>query len=174
MSTGPRYRVAFRRRREGRTDYRARLKLLKSDRPRAVVRLTHTRIRIALTAYDPRGDRVIAAASSEELGQIAFPVKSLASTPAAYLTGYLAGLRAQGAGTKVAVLDAGLRHPTPGGRLLAALKGLLDAGVEVPHRDKGFPSADRLNGKHLPEPLPQPLEMYKQKLPTLSARSEAS
>ncbi|EQD30588.1 50S ribosomal protein L18P, partial [mine drainage metagenome] len=37
MSTGPRYRVAFRRRREGKTDYRARLRLLKSDRPRAVV-----------------------------------------------------------------------------------------------------------------------------------------
>jgi|SRR5579875_177585 len=174
MSTGPRYRVAFRRRREGRTDYRARLKLLKSDRPRAVVRLSHTRIRISLTAYDPVGDRVLAAASSDELGQIEFPSKSLASTPAAYLTGYLAGLRAQSAGATAAVLDAGLRRPTPGGRLLAALKGLLDAGLEVPHRDEGFPSADRLNGKHLPQPLPQPLEMYKQKLPTLSAQTEAS
>ena len=76
--------------------------------------------------------------------------------------------------TASAVLDAGLRRPTPGGRLQAALKGLLDAGLDVPHRDEGFPSADRLNGKHLPQPLPQPLEMYKQKLPTLSAQAEAS
>ena len=174
MSDGPRYRVHFRRRREGRTDYRVRLKLLKSDRPRAVVRLSERRVRVALVEFHPTGDRVLAAADSSELGGIAFPASSLASTPAAYLTAYLAGLRAKASGTKGAVLDLGIRHPTAGGRLSAALKGLLDSGLEIPHGETGFPSADRLNGTHLPKTLPQPLEVYKQKLPSLVHAPEAA
>ena len=167
MSSGPRYRVPFRRRREGRTDYRIRLRLLKSGRARAVVRLTDRRVRVAVVAYDPGGDRVVAAADSRELGRLEFPATSFASTPAAYLTAYLAGLRAKAAGTAAAVLDAGLRHPTEGGRLAAALKGLLDAGIDVPHGEGGFPTNDRLNGTHLAKPLPNPLEAYKTRLPTL-------
>lgn len=167
MSEGPRYRVHFRRRREGRTDYRVRLKLLKSGRLRAVVRISERRVRVALVQYDPTGDRVVAAADSSELGGIAFPASSLASTPAAYLTAYLAGLRAKATGAEGAVLDLGIRHPTVGGRLSAALKGLLDSGLEIPHGETGFPPAERLNGTHLPKALPQPLESYKQKLPSL-------
>ncbi|HTT73716.1 MAG TPA: 50S ribosomal protein L18 [Thermoplasmata archaeon] len=167
MSDGPRYRVPFRRRREGKTDYRVRLRLLKSGRARAVVRFTDRRVRVALVAYDPTGDRVVAAADSRELGGVEFPPGSLASTPAAYLTAYLAGLRARAAGTDHAVLDAGLRHPTEGGRLSAALKGLLDAGIEIPHGEGGFPTSDRLNGTHLAKPLPNPLEAYKTKVPAL-------
>jgi large subunit ribosomal protein L18 len=174
MSKGPRYRVHFRRRREGRTDYRVRLRLLKSGTARAVVRLSDRRVRVAIVSFDPVGDRVLASAESGELGGVAFPAASLASTPAAYLTAYLAGLRAKSAGTTEAVLDLGLRHPSVGGRLSAALKGLLDAGMEIPHGEKGFPTADRLNGKHLPKPLPQPLESYKMKLPELLNRPEVA
>jgi large subunit ribosomal protein L18 len=171
MSTGPNYRVPFRRRREGKTDYRVRLRLLKSGEPRAVVRLTDRRVRVALVAYDPTGDRVLAAADSRELGRLEFPAASLSSTPAAYLTAYLAGLRAKASGAATAVLDAGIRRPTEGGRLAAALKGLLDAGIEIPHGEGGFPSSDRLGGTHLGKPLPAPLEAYKLKLPTLVARA---
>ena len=175
MSIGPRYRVPFRRRREGKTDYRVRLRLLKSGAARAVVRLSERRVRVALVAYDPVGDRVLASADSRELGGIAFPPASLASTPAAYLTAYLAGLRAKAHGTDRAILDTGLRHPTEGGRIAAALKGLLDAGIQIPHGEGGFPSSDRLNGTHLAKPLPSPLEAYKLKLPHLvSATPEAS
>ena len=131
-------------------------------------------MRVSIVAFDPVGDRVLASADSGELGGIAFPPSSLASTPAAYLTAYLAGLRAKSTGTEEAVLDAGLRHPDGGGRLAAALKGLLDAGIDIPHGEKGFPTADRLNGKHLPKPLPQPLESYKLKLPELLARPEVA
>jgi large subunit ribosomal protein L18 len=174
MSTGPRYRVHFRRRREGKTDYRVRLRLLKSGSPRAVVRLSDRRVRVAIVTFDPVGDRVVAAADSRELGGIAFPSTSLASTPAAYLTAYLAGLRAKSSGAEAAVLDAGLRRPTVGGRLAAALKGLLDAGIEIPHGEKGFPAADRLNGTHLAHPLPEALEAYKLKLPSLVASSRGA
>ena len=167
MTQGPRYKVQFRRRREGRTDYRYRLKLLKSGLARAVVRIANGRVLVSLVAYDPTGDRVIATAQSRELPGLGFPSGSLKSTPASYLTGYLAGLRAKAAGTSSAVLDVGLRRPTRGGRLLGALRGLLDAGVQIPHGEKGFPTIDRLNGKHLPKPLPSPVETYKMKLSDL-------
>jgi len=175
MSTGPRYRVHFRRRREGKTDYRVRLRLLRSGEARAVVRFSGRRVRVAIVRYDPVGDRVVAAAESSELGRLGFPATSLSTTPAAYLTAYLAGLRSKSAGAEMVVLDTGIRHPTEGGRLSAALKGLLDSGLEVPHGEGGFPSADRLNGAHLPKPLPQPLEAYKMKLPELvSAKAGAT
>jgi len=174
VSTGPRYRVHFRRRREGRTDYRVRLRLLSSGRSRAVVRCSGRRVRVALVDFDPGGDKVLASADSAELGRIAFPPTSLASTPAAYLTGYLAGLRAKSRGTDEAVLDAGLRRPTAGGRLAAALKGLLDAGMQIPHGGENFPSADRLAGAHLPKKLPEPLEAYKLKLPGIVGRPEVA
>jgi large subunit ribosomal protein L18 len=173
MSGGPRYRVHFRRRREGKTDYRVRLRLLKSGEPRAVVRFSGRRVRVSIVEYQPVGDRVVAAAESSELSRIGFPPSSFASTPAAYLTAYLAGLRSKSAGAESAVLDAGVLHPTAGGRLSAALKGLLDSGVEIPHGEGGFPSAERLSGAHLPKPLPQPLEAYKMKLPEIVERAEA-
>jgi len=174
MSVGPRYRVHFRRRREGKTDYRVRLRLLRSGEPRAVVRLSSRRVRVSIVRYDPVGDRVVAAAESAELAPLGFPPASLASTPAAYLTAYLAGLRSKSVGTESAVLDTGIRHPTSGGRIAAALKGLLDSGLTVPHGEGGLPSADRLGGAHLPKPLPQPLEAYKMKLPELVHRAEAA
>ncbi|MCI4347505.1 MAG: 50S ribosomal protein L18 [Thermoplasmata archaeon] len=164
MSNSPRYRVPFRRRREGKTDYRIRLHLLRGDRPRAVVRLTNRRVLVSITAYDPLGDRVLASAESPELTTVGFPAPNLRTTPAAYLTGYLAGVRAKAAGTSSAVLDVGIRHPAPGGRLMGALKGLLDAGLDIPHGEKGLPSAERLNGQHLPKPLPKPVEAYKSEL----------
>ncbi|MGC2034188.1 MAG: 50S ribosomal protein L18 [Thermoplasmata archaeon] len=161
MSIGPRYRVPFRRRREGRTDYRYRLKLLKSGLPRAVVRLSRHRVLVSITEFDPAGDRVLAAAESRELLKVGFPNTAQLTTPASYLTGYLAGLRAKAAGTDMAVLDAGLRRPSSGGRVLSVLKGLLDAGLEIPHGETGFPTPDRLNGSHLPHALPQAIEIYK-------------
>lgn len=174
MSESPRYRVPFRRRREGKTDYRIRLRLLRSDQPRAVVRVTNRRILVSVTSFDPRGDRVVASAESPELTAVGFPEPNLRTTPAAYLTGYLAGLRAKAAGASSAVLDVGLRHPAPGGRLMGALKGLLDAGLEIPHGDRGLPSDDRLNGQHLPKPLPKPVEAYKSDLVQAPARSSES
>jgi large subunit ribosomal protein L18 len=138
------------------------------------VRISRGRVLVAVTGYDPAGDRVIAAAESAELRALEYS-GSLVSTPASYLTGYLAGLRAKSAGTTEAVLDAGLRRPTKGGRLLGALKGLLDAGVAIPHGEGAFPKADRLNGTHLKVKLAKPIEAYKSQLPGRVARpTEAS
>jgi large subunit ribosomal protein L18 len=164
MPEGPRYKVPFRRRREGKTNYRYRLKLLKSRRPRAVVRITNRRVIVAIETFNPNGDVVKAVADSFELKKVGFPETSLTSTSAAYLTGYLAGLRSLAAGEDKAVLDGGLTHPTPGGRVMGALKGLLEAGIDIPHSEEGFPSRDRLEGKHLKSPLTENLGGMVEKL----------
>lgn len=164
MAHGPRFRVKFRRQREGKTDYRYRLRQLKSERPRAVVRLTNRRVLVSFEEFDPHGDRILVQAESPELVEVGFPEGSLTSTPAAYLTGYLAGLRLAAKGPKEAVLDAGVRRPSRGGRILGALQGLLDAGVEIPHSEEGLPPKERLGGAHLKKPLPQPLDQYRQKV----------
>ena len=150
MVEGARKRVPFRRRREGRTDYRRRLRLLRSGQARAVVRKSLNQTQIQIVSYDGRGDRVIASAVSNELKDLGW-TGSTGNVPAAYLTGLLAGRRAVAKGLAAAVLDIGVQRPAPGGRLFAAAKGLVDAGVHVPHGEGIVPTEGRLRGEHLPE-----------------------
>ncbi len=148
MARSGRYRVKFRRRREGKTDYRKRLALLKSGMPRLVVRRSNRYITVQLVEYDPKGDRTIVGAHSKELTRYGWKYSGK-NVPAAYLTGYLAGLRAVRAGYREAVLDLGRFPSTPGSRLYAALKGALDAGLQVPHSEEVLPADDRVRGEHI-------------------------
>jgi large subunit ribosomal protein L18 len=52
-------------------------------------------------------------------------------------------------GSQEAVLDIGLAASTPGNRVFAALKGMVDAGLEIPHSEDVLPDEDRLNGAHI-------------------------
>jgi len=52
-------------------------------------------------------------------------------------------------GLKEAVLDIGLQSPTKGARVFAALKGVLDAGVSIPHNKEKLPEEERLSGQHI-------------------------
>jgi large subunit ribosomal protein L18 len=155
--------VPFRRRREGRTDYRKRLQLLRGDAPRAVVRKTNAGVIVQLCAYSDRGDRVLAGAVAQELRKLGW-TGSTGNLPAAYLTGYLAGKRAAAKGVTAAVLDLGRQHPTKGGRLFAVLKGLLDAGVAIPHDEAVLPSPDRVQGAHLKGDAAQRFEATKSRV----------
>src|SRR3970282_958035 len=90
---GPHYRVPFRRRREGRTDYRHRSRLLRSGKPRAVVRKTLEQTIVPIGEPAKVGDTVLAAATSRDLVKQGWGAGT-GNVPAAYLTGYLAGRRA--------------------------------------------------------------------------------
>jgi large subunit ribosomal protein L18 len=149
MAHGARYRVPFRRRREGRTDYKRRLALLKSRVPRIVVRRTNTNLLVQVVDYTPQGDRVLARADGRELAKLGLQGASAKSLPSAYLTGVLAGHRAKQAGIAEAVLDLGQHTPAKGGRIFAALQGVLDAGLQVPHGDDVLPDEERLSGGHI-------------------------
>jgi large subunit ribosomal protein L18 len=150
MAKGPRYRVQYRRRREGKTNYRKRLKLLVSRKPRLVVRVTNRRIIAQIAEYTPLGDRIVVSADSSMLAK--FGWKGDANNiPAAYLTGLLIGRKAVEAGIKEAVLDIGLKTPTKGSRVFAVLKGAIESGLEVPHSPEVFPSDERVRGEHIAE-----------------------
>ncbi len=148
MAHGPRYKVPFRRRRESKTDYHARRRMVGSGRPRLVVRKTSTRIIVQIMEALPDGDRCIAVADSRQLSQFGWQagVKNL---PAAYLTGFLAGHRALQTGTNTAIVDLGLISPIPGSRIFSAVKGAIDAGLSVPCSDKMFPVEKRIKGEHI-------------------------
>ncbi|HVP96727.1 50S ribosomal protein L18 [Methanoregula sp.] len=148
MATGPRYLVAFRRRREGRTDYYQRTKLVVADAPRMVVRRTNRHIIVQLVNAEMDGDKTLVSANSAELEKYGY-TGATANTPAAYLTGMLFAAKAKKAGQDRAILDIGLNRATPGARVFAALKGAVDAGLEIPHGESIIPSEDRLKGEHI-------------------------
>src|ERR671923_222677 len=148
MADGPRYSVPYRRRREGRTDYKLRRALVRSGKPRAVVRLTNKYVIVQVSEAEAMGDLVRAAASSKELVKLGWK-GGAGNLPAAYLTGVLAARRAVAKGVKEAVLDIGLRGPSKGSKVFAALKGLADSGLVVPHSDDRLPPMERINGSHI-------------------------
>ncbi|MET1100878.1 MAG: 50S ribosomal protein L18 [Pyrodictiaceae archaeon] len=149
MARGPRYKVPRRRRREGKTNYYKRYKMIISRRPRLVVRRTNQYIWVQVIIARPEGDVTVAAAHSRELVKRYGWLGGTKNTPAAYLTGLLAGLRALREGIREAVLDIGLHRPTKGARVFAALKGAVDAGLKIPYSEEILPGEDRIRGEHI-------------------------
>jgi large subunit ribosomal protein L18 len=140
--------MKFKRRREGRTDYRMRLALLKSRKPRLVVRAQSRSVTAQLIEFDEKGDRVVMTATSIALRKMGYGGHT-GNAKAAYLTGFLAGKKALKAGMKEAVLDIGLHTPVRGSNVFAALKGAVDAGLSVPHAEEAFPKQERVNGSEV-------------------------
>ncbi|MDG6225720.1 MAG: 50S ribosomal protein L18 [Candidatus Thermoplasmatota archaeon] len=145
MASGPRYSVQYRRRRIGKTNYRKRLALLKSRKVRAVVRKSLSGTSVQFVDIDLGGDRVLAHATYADLRKMGWK-HSLKDTTASYLTGLLAGIRARSSDIDEAVLDIGLNEPIKGSKVFAALKGMLDSGLDISHGEGMFPSDDRIDG----------------------------
>ncbi len=149
MAKGPRYRVPFRRRREGKTDYQSRSGLVLSEFPRLVVRGTLRHMIVQVVKAEETGDEIIVSAHSRELMKAFGWQGSFGNVPAAYLTGLLCGHRAVARGVERAVLDMGLRSTSRGARVFAALKGALDSGMRVPHSEIVLPDEERIRGEHV-------------------------
>ena len=149
----------MRRRREARTDYHQRLRLLKSGKPRLVARTSNKHVRAQLVTMGDEGDRTLASAHSSDLTEYGWEAPT-GNLPAAYLTGYLAGKRAVEAGLEEAVLDIGLNTATPGSKVFAMQEGAIDAGLDIPHNESVFADWERTRGEHISqyaEQLDEPL-----------------
>ncbi|MGV8141632.1 MAG: 50S ribosomal protein L18 [Candidatus Woesearchaeota archaeon] len=140
--------VNFRRKREGRTDYKKRLKMLVSGIPRLVVRRTNKSIIVQLVEYSENGDKVVVTANGSDLKKLGWK-HATGNLPASYLTGMLAAQKAKKKGVEKAIVDLGLQPPKGGSRLYAAVKGAKDNGLEIPVSEEVFPSEDRIVGKHI-------------------------
>jgi len=149
LAKGPKYRIPNRRRAEGKTNYHRRLRLLKSGKLRTVIRASNNHVTVQVVQSKLKGDKILISAHSKELLTNYGWNANTGNIPAAYLTGYLAGIRAKKNGINEAILDLGLFYHK--NRVLAAFKGVLKAGIEIPYSEEFFPEnlEERTNGSHI-------------------------
>jgi len=181
-----RYQVQYRRRREAKTDYRARRTLVLQDKTkfnapkyRLVVRITNKDIIAQIVHAKIDGDYVLQSAYSHELP--VFGLKhGLSNYAACYCTGLLLARRTltklkiadkfvgvkdatgeykpvrdkktdegeeEGAFPFKAILDIGLARTTTGARIFGVMKGAVDGGLAVPHKNSRFPGFNKEKGE---------------------------
>lgn len=136
----------LRRLREEKTNYKKRKLILMSRRDFVTVQISNENTLVQIHKPQLSGDEVVASAHSRFLLQKGWK-GSRKNVPAAYLTGYLAGKKALAQGIKDAILYSGTRRYTQ--RMAAALKGVIDAGLQIPADPEALPPEDRINGAHL-------------------------
>jgi large subunit ribosomal protein L18 len=142
------YTIAHRRKREEKTNFRTRLKLLLSDRPRLVVRISSKNALAQIVGYVPAGDKILASASSKNLLKLGWKGNT-GNISAAYLVGLMIAKKAKKAKVEEVILDIGMQTSTLGSRIYAMLKGAIDGGLDVPHSEDAFPDDARIKGKHI-------------------------
>jgi large subunit ribosomal protein L18 len=142
-------RTQKRRRREGKTDYKLRLGLLKSRNPRIVIRRTNNYFILQTVESKAGKDKVTKTMTSKDLIKQGWDLKakgSLKSIPAGYLIGKLF---AKDLGKTEYIVDLGMQRTIKGNRVFAVLKGLVDGGAKISADEKMFPSDERIKGEHL-------------------------
>tara|TARA_B100000925_G_scaffold272082_1_gene235762 strand:+ start:131 stop:562 length:432 start_codon:yes stop_codon:yes gene_type:complete len=139
---------------------------LKSGNSRAVVRVSNTRVVCQVVSWKSDGDKVEVTVTGDDLvSRYGWPdSNSRKNIPASYLTGYALGKAALAAGHDEAVLDIGLAASTNGNRVFAALKGMVEAGLEIPHGDSILPDDERINGAHIDDSYASKVEATKKKI----------
>lgn len=145
-------RVAKRRRRENKTDYLNRLKLLKSGKPRVVFRRTNKYVISQYVTSKQAQDKVEMTINSRDLMNYGWPKEfsgSLKSLPASYLTGYLIGKQIKNKKLKTPIVDLGMVRTIYKTKSYAFIKGLVDSGVEIKCKEEAFPEEERIQGKNL-------------------------
>jgi large subunit ribosomal protein L18 len=150
LAHGSKYKLPFRRRREGKTNYGARIKLVDLDKYRLVVRISSAHVIVQIINVGDNGDETIVSAHSKELQKLGW-LGGTKNTSAVYLTAYLCGKKAINKDIKEAILDIGLKSSTKGSKVFAALKGAVDAGLNIPHGDSILPDENRIAGEHVAE-----------------------
>jgi large subunit ribosomal protein L18 len=142
------YIAVFRRRRQGKTDYRKRRALVISRLPYLTVRITSRNVYAQLSKAEVVGDKTLASANSIQLSKFGWK-GGTKNIPACYLTGLLLGKRSSVSGPQEAVLYTGLRSYRSGSRLAAVVKGALDSGLKVRVSEETLPQQERLQGMHV-------------------------
>lgn len=140
--------IPHRRRREKKTDYKNRYALLKSGKCRLIVRRHHNNIKLQAIEWKEDGDHTLAQVNSDDLEEYGWKGHS-GNIPAAYLSGLLLGYKAKEEGIEEMILDIGLQITSSESSIYASVKGVNDAGVDVPVGQEMLPDEDRIKGKHI-------------------------
>jgi large subunit ribosomal protein L18 len=150
-------RTQKRRRKENRTDYLKRLKLLKGETPRIVFRKTNKYIISEYTVSKEAQDSVVMGMDSRKLNEYGWPKTaqgSLKSITASYLTGYLTGKTILKQKLEEPILDAGMNRVLHKNKIYAFIKGLIDSGIKINCKKEFFPEEERIKGDHLKNKIP--------------------
>lgn len=141
--------VPYRRKRDQKTDYKQRLHLLLSQKPRLVIRKSLKHIQIQLVEFALTGDKILASAHSRELAGQGYE-GSTSNMSAAYLTGLLLAKKAKEKKVTEAIVDFGIYPKNLKSKLFAVLKGASDGGLNIPiNKGKALPSDERVLGTHI-------------------------
>lgn len=138
-----------RRRMEFKTNYNKRLKLLKGNSARLVIRKTNKYILLQIIESKNAQDTVVYSVSTRDLLKLGWPKEkegSLKSLSAAYLAGLLVGKKAGKLKERV-IVDTGLIPNTKGSRIYAVVKGVADSGIEINFDEKIIPPMEKIEGK---------------------------
>ena len=128
------------------TNYRKRQALLVSRQNFVTIKITNQNLIAQILKPEILGDIVKVSAYSRELRRYGWK-GSLNSLPACYLAGALLGKKALEKGVNKAVLYIGSKPFTS--RIAACMKGIVQAGVNIPISSESFPPEYRLNGQHI-------------------------
>lgn len=144
------YVAVFKRRREGKTDYRKRRSIIQGKKPFLTIRTSNRYIYGQVMKASPGGDVTLCASSSRDLSKFGWN-GSTRNIPSAYLTGYVLGLAAKKKETGLPVVYSGVARYVHGSRLAAFLSGAREAGLEIELDSEVAPSKERLKGQHIGE-----------------------
>ena len=148
MKNGNVFTVPFKRKRQGRTYYKKRIRILMSNKPRLVVRKSLRDMQASIVEFNVKGDKVILTVNSKSLINLGWKGDS-GNLSSAYLTGFLAGKKAIEKGVKEAIFDLGFNNSVKGSRLYSALAGAIDSGLKIPCEHEILPSKGRISGEHI-------------------------
>ncbi len=154
--------LPLKRRGEEKTNYRKRLALIKSGKPRVVARITNTYVNLQLIEYDGC-DITKNTYISKKLSEFGWTY-SKKNTSAAYLAGLAFGAICRKNKIEEAVFDTGVIRITHGNKIFSALKGCLDGGLNIPHSETRFPSEDRIKGAHISEDVSKKFDEVKKNI----------
>ncbi|MFH1823409.1 MAG: 50S ribosomal protein L18 [archaeon] len=158
-----RKKVSYKRKREGRTDYRKRLIFLKSGVPRLVIRKSNKYLTVQLVESAEARDKIILGITSQILKKHGWNF-SFKNIPAAYLTGFILAKKAKL--SKTIIVDFG-RHPsTKGSKIYAVIKGCIDGGLKVKVGEGILPEEKKLFGEKTKQPdkINQKINEIKEKI----------
>ncbi|MDA4111135.1 MAG: 50S ribosomal protein L18 [Thaumarchaeota archaeon] len=139
----------FRRRREGKTDYRKRKGIIMGKLPFVSIRISGKYIYSQIMKPTATGDLTLAAASSRDLVKKFGWKGSTKNLPGAYLTGFYLGQLAGKGSVKNAIVYSGVGRFVHGSRIASLVNGARDAGLNIQVNDESLPEDYRIQGKHI-------------------------
>ena len=130
------------------TNYRKRQALLISKLDFVTIKISNQNVIAQVLKPEIQGDIVRVSAHSRELRRYGWK-GSLNSLPACFLVGLVLGRKALEKGVDKAVLYIGNKPFTS--RIAACMKGIVQAGINIPISSESYPTEHRLNGQHIAE-----------------------